>query len=67
MVNYKDLGLVNSRNMFKKAIDGGFAIPGVQKQILLLFSKFQKVQENMQIRHCFVIWHVEQLRWQEKI
>ncbi len=27
MVNYKDLGFVNSRELFKKAIDGGYAIP----------------------------------------
>ncbi len=27
MVHYKDLGLVNTREMFKKAIDGGYAIP----------------------------------------
>ena len=27
MVNYKDLGLVNTREMFKKAIEGGYAIP----------------------------------------
>ena len=27
MVNYKDLGLVNAREMFKRAIDGGYAIP----------------------------------------
>ena len=27
MVNYKDLGLVNTREMFAKAIDGGYAIP----------------------------------------
>ena len=27
MVNYKDLGLVNTREMFKKAIAGGYAIP----------------------------------------
>ena len=27
MVNYKDLGLVNTREMFKKAITGGYAIP----------------------------------------
>ena len=27
MVNYKDLGLVNSRELFKKAIEGGYAIP----------------------------------------
>ena len=27
MVNYKDLGLVNTRDMFKRAINGGYAIP----------------------------------------
>lgn len=27
MVSYKTLGLVNTREMFKKAIDGGYAIP----------------------------------------
>ncbi len=26
-VSYKDLGLVNTREMFKKAVDGGYAIP----------------------------------------
>jgi fructose-bisphosphate aldolase class II len=27
MVNYKDIGLVNSRELFKKAVSGGYAIP----------------------------------------
>ena len=27
MVNYKELGLVNTRDMFAKAIEGGYAIP----------------------------------------
>ncbi len=27
MVSYKELGLVNTREMFKRAIDGGYAIP----------------------------------------
>jgi fructose-bisphosphate aldolase class II len=27
MVNFKDLGLVNTREMFKRAINGGYAIP----------------------------------------
>ena len=26
-VNYKDLGLVNTREMFKRAINGGWAVP----------------------------------------
>ncbi len=29
MVSYKELGLVNTREMFAKAIDGGYAIPGM--------------------------------------
>lgn len=27
MVSYKELGLINTREMFKKAVDGGYAIP----------------------------------------
>ena len=27
MVSYKDLGLVNTKEMFAKAIEGGYAIP----------------------------------------
>ena len=27
VVNYKDLGLVNTREMFKRAVSGGYAIP----------------------------------------
>ncbi len=27
MINYKDLGLVNTKEMFKKAMEGGYAIP----------------------------------------
>ena len=27
MVSYKELGLVNSRELFKKAMEGGYAIP----------------------------------------
>ncbi len=27
VVSYKDLGLVNSREIFSKAVDGGYAIP----------------------------------------
>lgn len=28
MANYKDLGFVNSKELFKKAVNGGYAIPG---------------------------------------
>ena len=30
MVSYKELGLVNTREMFAKAVKGGYAIPGFQ-------------------------------------
>ena len=44
IVNYKDLGLVNSRNMFKKAISGGFAVPGYN------FNNMEQIQAI--IRGC---------------
>ena len=34
MVNYKDLGLVNTRDMFAKAIKGGYAIPAFNFNII---------------------------------
>ena len=27
MVSYKEIGLVNTKNLFKKAVKGGFAVP----------------------------------------
>ena len=27
MVSYKELGLVNSKELFKKAVEGGYALP----------------------------------------
>lgn len=44
IVNYKELGLVNSRNMFKKAISGGFAVPGYN------FNNMEQIQAI--IRGC---------------
>ena len=38
MVNYKDLGLVNTRDMFAKAIKGGYAIPAFN------FNNMQQMQ-----------------------
>ena len=34
MVSYKELGLVNTREMFAKAIKGGYAIPAFYLFIL---------------------------------
>lgn len=42
MVNYKDLGLVNTREMFKKAIDGGYAIPAFN------FNNMEQLQAIIQ-------------------
>ena len=38
MVNYKDLGLVNTREMFAKAIKGGYAIPAFNFNNCLLYT-----------------------------
>ncbi len=42
MVNYKDLGLVNTRDMFKRAIDGGYAIPAFN------FNNMEQLQAIIQ-------------------
>jgi fructose-bisphosphate aldolase, class II len=41
-VNYKDLGLSNSREMFKHAVKGGFAIPGYN------FNNMEQLQAIIQ-------------------
>ncbi len=42
MVNYKDLGLVNTRDMFAKAIKGGYAIPAFN------FNNMEQMQAIIQ-------------------
>lgn len=42
MVNYKDLGLVNTRDMFAKAINGGYAIPAFN------FNNMEQMQAIIQ-------------------
>ena len=42
MVNYKDLGLVNTRDIFAKAIKGGYAIPAYN------FNKMEQMQAIIQ-------------------
>ena len=67
MVNYKDLGLVNTRDMFARAIKGGYAIPAFnfnnmeQLQAIIKASvetscRFLKVRVTMQTRLCCVTW-----------
>ena len=42
MVNYKDLGLVNTKEMFQKAVDGGYAIPAFN------FNNLEQLQAIIQ-------------------
>lgn len=42
MVSYKELGLVNSRELFKKAVDGGYAIPAFN------FNNLEQMQAIVQ-------------------
>ena len=42
MVSYKDLGLVNSRELFKKAVAGGYAIPAFN------FNNMEQMQAIIQ-------------------
>ncbi|MDR3267235.1 MAG: class II fructose-1,6-bisphosphate aldolase [Tannerella sp.] len=42
MVNYKDLGLVNTREMFAKAMEGGYAIPAFN------FNNMEQMQAIIQ-------------------
>ena len=42
MVNYKEIGLVNTREMFKKAVDGGYAIPAFN------FNNMEQLQAIIQ-------------------
>ena len=42
MVNYKDLGLVNSREIFAKAMKGGYAIPAFN------FNNMEQMQAIIQ-------------------
>ena len=71
MISYKDLGLVNTREMFKKAIEGGYAIPAFnfnnmeQMQAIIkaavetksqLSFRFLKVLASMLTLHFCVTW-----------
>ena len=71
MVSYKELGLVNTKEMFAKAIKGGYAIPAFnfnnmeQLQAIIKASVETKSPVILQVskgarnyaKHCFVIWH----------
>ena len=73
MVNYKDLGLVNTKEMFAKAIKGGYAIPAFNfnnmeqmQAIIKLVVEMSKSTFVLQVSKalastqtllCFVTWH----------
>ncbi|MDD3201771.1 MAG: class II fructose-bisphosphate aldolase, partial [Bacteroidales bacterium] len=42
MISYKDLGLVNSREIFAKAVKGGYAIPAFN------FNNMEQMQAIIQ-------------------
>ena len=71
MVSYKELGLVNTREMFAKAVAGGYAIPAfnfnnmeqlqaiilLPRQSLLSSFRFPAEPASMPTRPFCVTWH----------
>ena len=57
MVNYKELGLVNTRKMFAKAVDGGYAIPAFNFNNM----EHRKAHATTPTRPCCAIW--PKARW----
>ena len=70
-VNYKDLGLVNTREMFKRAINGGWAVPAFnfnnleQLQAIItacsetkspVIIQVSREHASMLTKLCFVTW-----------
>ena len=62
MVNYKDLGLVNTRDMFAKAIKGGYAIPAFnfnnmeQMQAIIKAAVETRSEERRVGKECRSRW-----------
>ena len=69
MVNYKELGLVNTRDMFSRAVKSGWAVPAFnfnnleQLQAIITasselrsFFRFQRAHVNMQTLHFSATW-----------
>ena len=53
MVNYKDLGLVNTRDMFAKAIKGGYAIPAFNFNNMEQMQAIIKAAVELSLIHIF--------------
>ena len=49
MVDYKSLGLVNTREMFKRAINGGYAIPAFN------FNNMEQLQAIIKIDDALLV------------
>ena len=63
MVSYKELGLVNTREMFAKAIKGGYAIPAFNfnnMEQLQAIIKAAAETKSPPTRLCFATWPKEQ-------
>ena len=65
MVSYKELGLVNTREMFAKAIKGGYAIPAfnfnnmeqpLPRTVHPLSFRYQRVRATMQTLLFCATW-----------
>ena len=60
MVNYKDLGLVNTRDMFAKAIKGGYAIPAFNfnnmEQMQAIIKAAVRSEERRVGKECRSRW-----------
>ena len=53
MVSYKELGLVNTREMFAKAIKGGYAIPAFNFNNM---EQMQRSEERRVGKECRSRW-----------
>jgi len=77
MVCYEELGLVNTRDLFKRAMQGGYAVHAFNfnnlGQLLAIVAasvetrspvicRSQRAHVNMQIRPCCNIWSKAQER-----
>ena len=51
MVNFKELGLVNTRDMFARAMKGGYAIPAFN------FNNMEQLQANYYSPSSTMQWH----------
>ena len=58
-VNYKDLGLVNTREMFKRAINGGYAIPAFNFNNMEQLQAIIKASSDLKSPTCFRLFSLK--------